>query len=386
MDLKRFCDLVPEELKRKPIWTVSIANDDGAMKCVADIHSGGDTAETFTGFRRGRCDYANDYDTLEYVITKCARVGYEITNLRMHSPFLVSGGLYAVLDIEATATEETRKMFEGLPQILSETSMSGKGVHVLFPLMSGFACNDPIWSKVYGQCMSLKSDDNTWEVLLSQDVTFTGDIIEGNKNVFSEVSIFSKIYDEKPCVTYYADKEYMKDISNANGSHYTGGIYDMFTEMATVWIKGHKTTKTGITDWDEVEPKSEAYKELVEMYTENADQHEHFKAIAESIWNGAADRSRALYKIGMIIYKDIRPDIAFRNGNDGAELTLDDAAWILYKIFMDVVYPLRGDGKYDTKRHGVPILLDEARRFVDVAETRITGGFEIDEEGGNDNE
>lgn len=380
MDLKRFCELVPEELKRKPIWTVSIENNDGKMKCVADIHSGGDTAETFTGFRRGRCDYANDYDTLEYVITKCVRVGYEITNLRMYRPFVVSGGMYAVLDIEASATEETRKMFEGLPQIFSEVSMSGKGVHVFFPLMSGFACNDPIWSKVYCECVSLKSDDNTWEILLSQDVTFTGNIIEGNKNVFSDVSIFSD------SVKYYADKEYAKNISNAHGSHYDGGVYDMINEMATAWIKGHKVTKTGITDWDEVEPKSEAYKELVEMYTENADQHEHFKTIAESIWNGAADRSRALYKIGMIIYKDIRPDIAFRNSNDGAELTLDDAAWILFKILMDVVYPLREDGKYDTKRKGVPILLDEARKFVDVAETRITGGFEIDDDGGNDDE
>lgn len=337
-DLARFLELIPKELQEQPIWTVSIENDAGEKKCVANIHSGGDTAETFTGFKRGTCT-VTDYDTLAYVIEKCQRVGYEITNIRLGTPMLRA---YCVIDVEKTASEETRSRFGNVFQTMySETSMSGLGVHHLVKLVpSDPLYHDIVKYKIDGDMIySVKDPDGEFEILCYQDVTLTGNGMCG-------------------------EVEYTKESFDA-----WIGFYDTFGEMVKLHRKNRRK-KSNICDWGE-EPDSEAYKEIVESFCET-DRVNSLTAVAKDIWDKHSDMSRALWRIAHVFYKMARDDVAFYTRH-GAEFTVDDVAWITYKMLDRVVAPMRLDSKYDENRHGVPILLDEARRVADDYETNMKG-------------
>lgn len=75
-----------------------------------------------------------------------------------------------VVDVEATATEETRRRMLALPWLYAEVSMSGKGLHLILPYPRELIDTYP---DAFGMSV-YKSPDRTWEVLVSDHwVTFT---------------------------------------------------------------------------------------------------------------------------------------------------------------------------------------------------------------------
>lgn len=83
---------------------------------------------------------------------------------------------YIVLDIEKTATRETRERMLALPWLYAETSMSGRGLHLVLPLPYDLFARYP-----YAQLKNvLKAPDGTWEALIADHwVTFTRNALTG---------------------------------------------------------------------------------------------------------------------------------------------------------------------------------------------------------------
>lgn len=78
-----------------------------------------------------------------------------------------------VLDIEPSCPERIKQNLLQWPAIYCERSMSGKGIHMVFPYPDDLAIEIPnIASKVV-----LKPDHKYYEILLNHFVTFTGDVI-----------------------------------------------------------------------------------------------------------------------------------------------------------------------------------------------------------------
>lgn len=352
-DLSRFIEMIPEELRSKPIWTVSVENSEGKMKCVGSIHNFKDGKP-----RRGHCD-DTDYETLERVVEICDANGYEITNLRMRSPAR-SG--YMVLDIEKTASQETRDRFADTDYVYAETSLSGKGLHMLVR-----ECDGPFEPLI----TSLKDDSGEFEILLNQDVTFTGNDMRGPRFGTDEeiAERWEQICEEGHRLLDDIDKEtadlvYDVDFPCEHMIHLSTPFYIVYDELLDIYIKKHRKERVKISGWDDDEPESEVYKNIKDEVFEEFFIGKLEKA-AKTIWGKHNDLSKALWSIGHLFYrKELLPKIRAYQSL-GEEVLFDEAAWLLYLVLEDTVAPLRYDGKYDGERHGVPILLDEARRIIE---------------------
>ena len=79
----------------------------------------------------------------------------------------------AILDVEKTATQQTRDTLMALPWLYAETSMSGHGLHIVIPYPSELLERYP-----NAQRRTLKAPDKTWELHFEHWVTFTRDMIE----------------------------------------------------------------------------------------------------------------------------------------------------------------------------------------------------------------
>lgn len=82
---------------------------------------------------------------------------------------------YIVIDIEKTATDETRERLLELQWVYAERSLSGTGIHLLVPYPA------ELFDEFENAAVkpAIKSPDNTWEVLVNHWVTFTRNVIEG---------------------------------------------------------------------------------------------------------------------------------------------------------------------------------------------------------------
>lgn len=140
-----------------PHWSISDANkrpiDMEALK----------TYLAFGGIIRGaQPDDPNATKTLDEVyriLPDAANFAYDLDAVR---------DKLIVIDIEPKATEETKRQLCTIPHLYAETSMSGKGIHLLVEAPE--IINDPDVSML----SVVKSPDSTYEFLLCHWVTFTG--------------------------------------------------------------------------------------------------------------------------------------------------------------------------------------------------------------------
>lgn len=100
---------------------------------------------------------------------------------------------YIVIDIEPSATQETRERLLQLPWLYAETSMSGKGIHLIVPFPEQLAKDFPV------ACTkpAIKSPDKTWEALILHWVTFTRnplpfDAKPGDRDVYETLAPLAK--------------------------------------------------------------------------------------------------------------------------------------------------------------------------------------------------
>ena len=105
---------------------------------------------------------------------------------------------YVILDIEPKASDEIRNKFLDTKFLYCETSMSGKGLHMIFEakdILSKYAKD--VLSFEYPDAAikpALKSEDGAFEILINHYVTFTGEnIIEPTS---SDDSYFYEVFEK----------------------------------------------------------------------------------------------------------------------------------------------------------------------------------------------
>lgn len=97
---------------------------------------------------------------------------------------------YVVLDIEPKCPDLIKQELLRLPYIYGETSMSGKGIHLVFELPT------EIW-KAYPAIhykLAIKEEHGYYEILLNHMVTFTRNVIEEPYNP-KPLSEFEKVFE-----------------------------------------------------------------------------------------------------------------------------------------------------------------------------------------------
>lgn len=92
---------------------------------------------------------------------------------------------FVVLDIEKTCPETIKQEFLKTPYIYGETSLSGKGIHLIYPLPKSFAKYPIAQKKVV-----MREKHGYYEILLQHYVTFTRNMIPkatGQSDAFERV-------------------------------------------------------------------------------------------------------------------------------------------------------------------------------------------------------
>lgn len=125
-----------------------------------------------------------DLNTLCEVIPNAANHAY-------HMDVMIDD--FVILDIEPTCPEDLRNELLKLPYIYGEYSLSGKGIHLIFPTPENFY-DYPVATKK----VALKEEHGWYEILLNHWVTFTRNMIEpatGDKSfeqIYAELAIEQK--------------------------------------------------------------------------------------------------------------------------------------------------------------------------------------------------
>lgn len=159
-----------QELGQYPMWTVTDPTDKKPCSFRAMIEG-----RTYQDKKTGelvipgaRATESDDRTTLDDLVSS-------LPNASNNSFWLLGAEHgYVVVDIEKTASDETRSRLLELPWVYAERSMSGTGIHLLVPYP------EKLFDELENAAVkpAIKSFDNTWEVLVNHWVTFTRDVIE----------------------------------------------------------------------------------------------------------------------------------------------------------------------------------------------------------------
>ena len=145
---------VPEKLKQMPIWTLS-TKDKFPVNFIETIKQ-----NRIIGLTARNKTQTVDYYTLCNYILDTALITMTIPEG------------YMIVDVESYASDELKNYCRTLNPIYAETSMSGKGMHLLFEYPKNYT--------KYPNAMNrsvIKSKDKTFEILFDHACIFTGNQI-----------------------------------------------------------------------------------------------------------------------------------------------------------------------------------------------------------------
>lgn len=272
-----------------------------------------------------------------------------------------------VLDIESSCPEDVKQEFiDTLPYLYGEISMSGKGVHLVFPLPEDILEKYP---DAYNKIV-LKSKDKTFEILIKHWVTFTGYQLNNPVNTNCDENAFRELFEK------LASEQVSFVRKNINAS-------DMRPDLETTYsrMNGRLTYKK--------------FKEKrVEQYVKNLVNPEcktppcSYKALNDL--NG--DKSAYEYRIFATIYQAIIAKIDEINGYMKAHKkvfqeipylypTEEELVWTTYEIalvFLDLpedLTPFKDfvpREKHEQARNGLPWLLYLAQEVVAKSSRQYT--------------
>lgn len=284
------------DLKDKPKWTISDKN-----KMPVDM------GELAHGRIKGALQPAEPYTT---TLDRCLEI---IPNPANHAFYLdVTRDNYVVLDIEPTCPERIKRTLLELDFQYAETSMSGKGMHLVFP------CPRELWDNPIARSkVVLKQRDKYYEILLNHWVTFTHnalDVKPGNRP-------FAKLF-EAMCAT-------QEVLSKAD------------------------------TDINADEPDDIPDKDFI-LYILTGGS-EYRKTPAD--FNGDVSK----YEFGMagfLYRKLLRVLKTIKIRNNGHTYTDNEKAWLIYYASLET---LEHRDKHDQRRDGMPMLLYNAKNAIALA-------------------
>lgn len=150
---------------------------------------------------------------------------------------------YVVLDIEPICPDELREKFLNMNFVYGETSMSGKGIHLVFHLPKCFFKYPDAMAKT-----AIQEEHKYYEVLITHNVTFTRNAIPQKPGTEPFAPFFEEICKQaKPSITSNFDVNaeepdipYLADILRAmeSGTRYNKSPEDFYDDMSR-WEFGY---------------------------------------------------------------------------------------------------------------------------------------------------
>lgn len=209
-----------------------------------------------------------------------------------------------VLDIEPECPDELRQKFLNMPYLYGETSMSGKGIHLVFPLPDEIYDYPDALNKVV-----FKDKNGYYEILLNHWVTFTRNTkpIPPPDNTESFVELFVQMASKQ--------KIYAKSDVEINLSH--PDIPDQFEIVRSI-VKGRSHNKTLLYYRNDVSRYESGitgfyYQELRKrLLHPQITKNGHTYTDNERVW---------------LLYDIIKQTIPYRSKHDGER---NNMPWLLY--------------------------------------------------------
>lgn len=225
---------------------------------------------------------------------------------------------WVVLDIEPKCPDAVKAKLLNLPYIYGELSLSGKGIHLIFPLPDCIERYPNAKVKVV-----FKEEHGWYELLMCHWVTFTRKMIH----------------------------PFQGDISNQ------ADFIEFFDKMASEQ-KETKRTEVDITEFENLDIPEE--EEIISLLT----QQQYTKRLAD-FYNDHSKlefgyASFLVHKINKLLHVSFI-EKAFAEKNFSPEMMTNIKAYLIYKTMMNNLEPR---AKWDESRDGLPWLLYIAREGI----------------------
>ena len=221
---------------------------------------------------------------------------------------------FAILDIEPKCPDEEKQKLSKLPAIYRETSMSGKGIHLVFPVPEWLLDKEPMAR----QKVVFKEEHGWYEILLNHYVTFTGNQIPAPNDASSDPNDF----------------------------------YEFFSNMASE----QKITVKGETNVEEIEFVDTFYSAQILQKL-----MEHRKDYRKTLADFNNDYSKYEFAYIAYTYRQLTGLLNVDVIKQDHSYTDSEKAWFLYQVASSYL-PHRA--KHEELRSGLPWLLYLSREVI----------------------
>lgn len=228
---------------------------------------------------------------------------------------------YVVLDIEPNCPDDLRQNFLKMNFVYAETSMSGKGLHLVFKLPKCFNEYPNAQTKP-----AMQEEHKYYEIHLKHNVTFTRNAIDAEPGSEPFEPLFRQMCElQKPPIENIAD------------------------------ISGERPEM----------PKALSLFEKL-LFSKSADYNKTLKDHENN--NSVYDFNMALHYVKKILLLKDQAMVMKKLKTDGEEFTEEQIIWLVYELLQEKL-PHRE--KHDEQRCGLPYLLHTAKRAYDSYIARL---------------
>lgn len=250
--------------------------------------------------------------------------------------FYLCAGIHdiVILDIEPICPSELKAKLMNLPCLYAETSMSGKGIHMIFPYPEDIAMQYP------NACKAAMKYKKYYEILMNHCVTFTGNIIPH---------------------TPITDKNSLQPFRN------------VFKELA---IKQKESIVVDINiDLEKIKPVNCKVTDNILFYlAKYADEDTHFQHYIQSQMDLGEELDHSTFEFNYMtsLYTKLKSILKISFIDDElqkhGELTIEEQLWFVTSIAKERIKPRK---KHDEKRNNMPWLIYLASTAAAKYEQRL---------------
>lgn len=213
---------------------------------------------------------------------------------------------YVVLDVEPKCPDIIKQQLLRLPYIYGETSMSGKGYHLVFALPEDLVEKYP----VIKQKLVLKEDHGYYEILMNHMVTFTRNVLPATDDK-EDISVFENVFE----MLAMNARETVSAANQVTATDISTDDIPYYDRLMTILrsVKYNKTSNDFYGDMSKYEFGATAF---------------YFRSLMKLLKNNTyKDHTYTDEEIAVILYKLTSEKLPYREKHDQ---TRNNMPWLLY--------------------------------------------------------
>lgn len=213
-----------------------------------------------------------------------------------------------VMDIEPSCPDQIKNQFLKLPYLYAETSMSGKGIHLIFETPKCLENYPPAQKK-----RALKEEHNYYEILLNHTITFTRNVLPPSNNEF-DISVFENIVEN---LAVNAKETVNKAVSAEIEMNFDPTTIFAYKELMEA-ANRYTYTKT---------PENFGHDMNRYEYGFVGGYYHHMKRVIDNYPNLKKQHEYTLEEIIWLVYSAVKENIEYRPKHDE---TRNNMPWLMY--------------------------------------------------------